>query len=144
MEMCVLACCACINGTCLICMVSFAQTIAHTLSDIEQSVKGIRTQWKQLTKSYPSLRDTVPSVTDPGGKPAFDAEGRIRAIEKRLKFLLSWLRDQEQDADKITTDLQKLLKWFQWARDTTIPEARSDFSVTSLTEQLQELAVRTW
>ena len=132
-------------------MLPFTQTIAHTLSDVKQSVKGIRTQWKQLTKAYPSLKEPIPSVSDPSGKPAFDAEGRIRAIEEQLKFLQSWLRDEEKGADKMATDLQrfkddlqKLLKWFQWARDTTIPEARPDFSTTSLMEQLQKLAVSTW
>ena len=127
------------------------QTIAQTLSDVKQSVSSIRAQWQQLTKSYPSLRDSVLSVNDPSGKPAFDAEGRIRAIEERLKSLQSWLQNQKEGADKRDTDLQKfkddfqrLFKWFQWARDATIPEARPDFSTSSLMEQLQELAVSTW
>ena len=110
---------------------------AHTMSDVSQSVKSIRAQWNQLTKSYPSLKDVVPSVNDPSGMPAFDAEGRIRAMEKRLK-------EGEDDLQKFKDDLQRLLKWFQWARDATIPEARADFSLTSLMEQLQELAVSTW
>ena len=99
-------------------------------------MQSIRTQWKQLTKSYPSLKDAIPSFNDPTGTPAFDAEGRIKALEKRVgKY----------------NKLQELLKWFQWARDATIPEARADFSLTSLMEQLQKLevsavcvAVRAW
>ena len=98
-------------------------------------MQSIRTQWKQLAKSYPSLKDVIPSFNDPTGTPAFDAESRIEALEKRVS--------KYNKLQKLKDDLQELLKWFQWARDATIPEARADFSLTSLMEQLQKLEVST-
>ena len=57
-------------------------------------------------------------------------------MEERLKLL--------QSLQKFLKDLESLLEWFQWARDASIPEARADFSLTSLMEQLQELNVSIW
>ena len=126
---------ALVSFACFECM----QMTECTLSEVSQSVKGIRTQWEQLTKSYPSLKDVVPSDSDPNGAPAYDAEARIKAMEKQLECLQS----RQENLQNFKDDLESLLKWFQWARDATIPKARADFSSTSLTEQLQELAVST-
>ena len=129
-------------------LLSFAcfcmQMAAHTLCEVSQSVKSIRAQWEQLTKAHPSLKDVVPSVSDPSGAPAYDAEGRIKAMEKQLECFQSRQQIAKKQATNLQNfkdDLERLLKWFQWARDATIPKARADFSLTSLLEQLQELAV---
>ena len=112
------------------------QIIAHALSDVSPLVETIRPQWERLTDSHPSLKEVVPSILDPSAAPAFDAEGRITAMEERLKLL--------QSLQEFLKDLESLLEWFQWARDASIPEARADFSLTSLMEQLQELNVSIW
>ena len=120
------------------------QMAAHTLCEVSQSVKSIRAQWEQLTKAHPSLKDVVPSVSDPSGAPAYDAEARIKAMEKQLECFQSRQQIAKKQATNLQNfkdDLERLLKWFQWARDATIPKARADFSLTSLLEQLQELAV---
>ena len=118
----------------IMCIITM-QMIANVLSDVSKLVKTIRPQWERLAESHPSLKEVVPSILDPSASPAFDAEGRIKAIEERLRRL--------QSLQEFLKNLDNVLEWFQRARDATIPKARATFSLLSLMEQLQELYVST-